>query len=166
MSTSSTPEPIREDELVALERAYGTRATIALLTGSADRVTLARMAREAREVWEKRVAQWRESGETAREFATANCFNVWTLRKWGERLRRELRSNSSAAASRRSTASRKSRSVAAEGRLGFVEVLAGSGMRSEPDRFEILLPGGSTVRVPSRLDREMLQHLLAALEGR
>src|SRR5215208_7163760 len=45
------------------------------------------MGRDAREVWEKRVARWRESGLTAKEFAAEVGVNAQTLGYWGWRLR-------------------------------------------------------------------------------
>ena len=124
------------------------------------------MAREAREVWAKRVEQWQASGETAKEFATANCLNVWTLRKWREKLARESRSSSSGGAPGRPQAAGKRRAVAAEGTLAFVEVLSGTAASAPTERLEIVLPGGAMVRVPDRFEPETLQRLLAALEGR
>jgi DNA-binding transcriptional regulator YiaG len=44
------------------------------------------MAREPREVWEKRVARWRESGLKAKEFACEVGVNANTLAHWAWRL--------------------------------------------------------------------------------
>jgi hypothetical protein len=124
------------------------------------------MAREAREVWAKRVAQWQASGETAKEFATANCLNVWTLRKWREKLARESRSISSGGARGGPKAAGKSRRDAGEGALAFVEVISRTAARAATERLEIVGPGGVIVRVPDRFEPQTLQRLLAALEGR
>ena len=45
------------------------------------------MGRDTREVWEKRVARWRESGLTAKEFAAEVGVNAQTLGYWGWRLK-------------------------------------------------------------------------------
>ncbi len=94
--------------------------------------------------WRELVAQWRSSGQTAREFAARRGVNASTLSHWAWRLGRETRSDAPLA--RVST---------------MIEVHA---RPAADDRFEIEL-GGRRVRVPPSFDVEALQRLLAALEG-
>jgi hypothetical protein len=132
------------------------------------------MAREAREVWEERVERWRTSGQSAREFAAAKGVNVWTLRKWSERLGREGAAGRSGApgksggARRSGTARDVRRPAAAVQPLAFVEVLAGSSVSGSTPRaqYEIVLRSGVIVRVAAGFEREALEQVLAALESR
>lgn len=132
------------------------------------------MAREAREVWEERVESWRASGQSAREFAAAKSVNVWTLRKWSERLRREGAagrrgpSGRSGRARRSGTARGVRRPEDAVQPLAFVEVLTGSSVRGSPPsaQFEIVLRSGEIVRVAAGFERQALEQVLAALESR
>jgi hypothetical protein len=100
--------------------------------------------RESREQWQERVAQWRSSGLTAREFAARNRLKVHTLRHWAWKLGRETGDVTSLAR------------VPA-----MIEVHARA---ATDDRFEIEL-GGRRVRVPPSFDADALRRLLAALEG-
>lgn len=47
------------------------------------------MVETGREAWRKRVQRWRDSGLTAREFATETGLNANTLQWWSSRLARE-----------------------------------------------------------------------------
>jgi transposase-like protein len=135
------------------------------------------MARESREVWAERVKRWRESGQSAQEFAAAMGFNVWTLRKWSDRFRREGaadprlgRNRSSRTQQRRSerdSAASASASAGAVPPLAFVEMLAGGGAASAAGAlFEIVLRSGVIVRVPARFEPAALAHVLAAVGSR
>ena len=96
-----------------------------------------------REKWRERVAQWRSSGQTAREFAARRGVNASTLSHWAWRLRQEPRGG--AALARVPT---------------MIEVHA---RPVADDRFEIEL-GGRRVRVPPSFDVDSLRRLLSALE--
>jgi hypothetical protein len=99
--------------------------------------------RESREQWEERVAQWRASGLTAREFAARNRLKVHTLRHWAWKLRREADGVTS---------------------LARVPALIELHARAATDdRFEVEL-GGRRVRVPPSFDPDALRRLLAVLE--
>lgn len=96
-----------------------------------------------REKWRERVAQWRSSGQTAREFAARRGLNASTLSHWAWRLRPE------------------SGGGAALARLpAMIEVHA---RPMADDRFEIEL-GSRRVRVPPSFDVDSLRRLLTALE--
>jgi hypothetical protein len=125
------------------------------------------MTRESRDVWRERVERWRKSGQSAQEFAAAMGFNVWTLRKWGDRLRREGAGERSVNADRSATARRAPASKRAAPPLAFVEVLASSAATSPAGQlFEIVLRSGVIVRVPARFEPQALQQVLAAAQSR
>ena len=46
---------------------------------------LRRMTKAPRAAWMDRVARWRESGQSAKEFETSMSLNVWMLRNWSVR---------------------------------------------------------------------------------
>jgi hypothetical protein len=48
------------------------------------------MTKAAKITWQKRVAEWRASGETAAVFAAREGLKVGTLRWWSSQLRREV----------------------------------------------------------------------------
>ena len=104
------------------------------------------MAREGREVWAKRVERWRDSGLSAKEFADEVGVNAHTLRHWSWVLARDA------------TTARADEGAAVE----FVEVRATPIAAAGDDRVEVVLPNGTTVRIPRRLEATALDRLLAA----
>jgi transposase-like protein len=106
------------------------------------------MARARRETWERRVAAWRDSGLTAREFAARIGVNANTLANWKWKLDSEDR--------------------ASEKGPAFVEVteavVAAAELGATP--MEVVCDGGRVVRVPRDFDSAMLLRLLDVLEGR
>jgi transposase len=110
------------------------------------------MGRERREVWRKRVERWARSGLTAEEFSRETGVRVGTLRYWRWRFGAEAR------------ASRE-----AQERPRFVEVVVpvgGAKPAGGDAGFEVVLPGGASVRVPSGFDVEALRRLVQVLEDR
>lgn len=98
-----------------------------------------------------------ESGLTAKEYAGEAGLNVNSLGHWKWKLSAEAR-----------------RAAPREQRAGappVVEVKLGP-RAADPDRhedagrFEVVLPGGATVRVPPRFDGAALRELVRALEAR
>jgi transposase len=126
------------------------------------------MARAGREVWEKRVERWRESGLTAKEYAAEVGINANRLSHWGWRLRGE---------EARPKKGRRG-GDGAPARVDWVEVVAPDGaMRSPateievaPARpggwFELVVGRGRVIRVPTDFDRDALDRLLAVVEAR
>jgi hypothetical protein len=115
------------------------------------------MARESREVWVKRVERWRESGLRANEFAAELGVSAATLAQWKYRLAAEARSAAP--------------SPATTERVAFVEVSATAeptvpAKAAAESTFEIVLPRGITVRVPSGFDASALRRLLDAMTAR
>ena len=122
------------------------------------------MTRAPRVVWMERVARWRDSGQSAKEFAASQGLNVWTLRKWSDRLRRE--NSSSSTSLHGATAAQKPRSPkTGVGPLSFVEVVTSPvGGHTLENGFEVVLPSGVIVRIPTRFEPEGLQRVLAAVQ--
>lgn len=121
------------------------------------------MARDGREVWEKRVERWRDSGLTLKEFAAEIGVNANTLAGWRWRPGAK---------------------VAVDGRHAvrsapaFVEVVAtpAAAPRSEAsapvlgagagEPLEVVLRSGHRIRVPAQFDPGALRRVLDALEAR
>ena len=116
-------------------------------------------------MWIERVARWRESGQSAKEFSASMGLNVWTLRKWSDRLRREA-SSDGPGSEKRAASQKPSRSKPPVGPLSFVEVVTQpvAGGHSA-GHFEIVLPTGVIVRIPEQFDAQALDRVLAAARG-
>jgi len=115
------------------------------------------MARERRQEWVKRIARWRDSGLTAREFAAEIGINEHTLRHWAWRLRSD--GDGSTAPPTRARPSADANAVR------FVEVSAPDIGPQTIMALEIILPGGATIRVPSQFDDGVLRRVIAVLEA-
>ena len=123
------------------------------------------MGRDSREVWEKRVERWRDSGLTATEFADEVGVNAKTLSYWKWRLGRPTEVGAKLGR-RRAAPTRRTRPMA----VPFVEV---SGLTSPSaldavsagtfEPFEILAASGLRVRVPVRFDDAALARLLTVV---
>jgi transposase-like protein len=105
--------------------------------------------RASREVWVGRVAQWRESGATATEFARELGVSVSSLRWWSWKL----------GSTRRRGKRAKTTSVSP---LTFVEMT--SAVRREP--IEIVLASGTRVLVQVDVEQPVLERLFNAIERR
>jgi hypothetical protein len=105
------------------------------------------MAKGSREVWAKRVAQWKTSGLKAKEFARRQKLSEVSLKWWKWRLGADAR-----------TRSKKT----GMSPLTFVEMT--TAMQRQP--LEVVVEGGARVRVPPDFDETMLARLLDVLERR
>jgi transposase len=121
------------------------------------------MGQDTRELWSKRVERWKDSGLSAREFASEMGINAHTLSYWSWKL------------------SKKAGKIPTKKRpVGFVEVVTEtnvlSGPRREgpavvperskddrPEPLEIILRDGVRIRVPVRFDAEVLRRVVATL---
>jgi hypothetical protein len=118
------------------------------------------MGRDGREVWAKRVARWRESGLSAREFASETGINASSLSHWAWKLARGERAGTERAGRR------------GPEKIGWVEVVpppapaAVAPLPHASDALEIVVDGRRTVRVPSNFDADVLRRVLAVLEAR
>jgi transposase len=111
-----------------------------------------------RGIWVERVARWRESGQTAADFARAHGLNVDRLRHWGWRL-----DNERDAATPTPDSAAKTAVV-----VPFVEVERPptTVTLAEPisaDSIEILTPSGLRVCVPPKFDDDALRRVLAVV---
>lgn len=125
------------------------------------------MARARREVWAKRVARWRESGLTAKEFASEIGVNANTLANWRWKLAQSetARHQETASIPQRDTAPA-SNPPASAAPVQFVELVGVAPTRGVvEERIEIVL-AGATVRVPSRFDEGALRRVLCAVAAR
>ena len=116
------------------------------------------MARTTPTEWAKRVERWRDSGLTAKEFASEINVNAGTLTAWKYKLRRE-----SAPAERATRPGvRKAEDVP-----GFLRVVP---VQSEDARataagFEVVIASRTVVRVSNDFDEVALIRLVRALGG-
>jgi transposase-like protein len=110
--------------------------------------------RASRDEWQKRVDRWKESGLTAKEFASETGINAGTLQFWRYKLKkRELK-----ARSQRATGGETSI-------LSSIVEVRPTVVAAAESRFEIELGNGRRVHVPSVFDAGALKALLAILDG-
>ena len=102
--------------------------------------------------WAERVAGWRRSGLTAKEFASSIGVNVGTLTQWAWRLNRERRVAG--------PARQRSRAAVVTSASAWMEITAAGGADS---RFELELDGGRRLRIPATFEPAALERLLAVL---
>ena len=101
------------------------------------------MKRGSRKQWQQRVARWRRSGQTAREFSAAEGLHPRTLTWWSSALRRE--------------------SAGAQ----FVEVVVPPGTPAPAaSAIEVLIRDQVRLRICGDFDPALLRRVVAALEGR
>ena len=108
----------------------------------------------AREVWEKRVRRWVESGLTAAEFASELGINPRTLAYWKWKLRKEGRETT--------TLAKRCDPIRPE--TTFIEVTPpASTWWQATDRLEVVVGDGLVVRVPENFEAETLCRVVQAL---
>jgi transposase len=112
-----------------------------------------------REIWVERVARWRESGQTAADFARAHGLKTDRLRHWGWRL-----DNERDAATPTPESSPPTTAVV----VPFLEIerpptTVRHAEVTSPDAIEILTPSGLRVCVPPKFDDEALRRVLAVV---
>lgn len=121
------------------------------------------MARTTREQWERRVARWKRSGLTTREFATREGLRASTLAYWRWRLKTE-------SGSEPQTAPAGSAAAAGAGRMremagasadfvGFEVMAAPAGGRD----VEIIIDRALRVRVAPGFDEATLRRVVSIL---
>ena len=111
-------------------------------------------ARADRDEWRRRVARWKDSGLTAKEFAAEMGINAGTLQFWQYKLKRGTRPV------RRLDAKAPSDRILSS----LVEIRPPAAAIVE-QRFEIELGNGRRVRVGAGFDAESLRVLVAVLEA-
>jgi hypothetical protein len=113
------------------------------------------MERASRETWAKRVERWRDSGLTAKEYASELGIKAHSLSWWKWRLSSETRAPREARA-------RSAKKAPTSGPLTFIEMTPP--VASEP--LEVVLPSSLRIRVPAAFDAATLGRLLDVLEQR
>ncbi|HUH93510.1 MAG TPA: hypothetical protein VL742_10300 [Casimicrobiaceae bacterium] len=111
-----------------------------------------------RDRWAARVRRWRQSGQTAREFAAAAGVNAGTLAYWAWRLKRDGNG-----AGGQATRRRRRRSTAPSKHARFVELIVD---RPEERSFDLELGDGRRLRIPPGFDGPALDRLLLVLTDR
>lgn len=112
------------------------------------------MARATRQAWVERVAQWQNSGLTARAFAESAELNAHSLANWKYRLGREQRERAGKAG-----VSKRQTRLARVPKPTFIE--ARSALSAAPiAAVELLLRDEITVRVPVGFDEDTLARVL------
>lgn len=123
------------------------------------------MKTNAQEIWSKRVARWKESGLTAKEFAADMGIKAKTLQQWSYRLKKLERD-------------KQTEKQSAEPSIHFVElteqtVQEADNKRTDPvparielEPLEVVLKDGIRVRVPAHFDTDVLRRVVVAIEGR
>lgn len=106
--------------------------------------------------WAERVAGWRQSGLTAKQYASSIGVNAGTLTYWAWRLTQEQR---------RRRARRRERGGGSTAPAALIEVIS-SANANDDDRFEVRLENGRRLHVPRSFDAAVLERLLGVLEGK
>ena len=114
------------------------------------------MARVTPAEWAKRVERWQDSGLSAKEFAAELNVNAGTLSYWKYKLRRQ------GAASEHVP---RGGARATESTARFLRVLPVHEAVSADGRFEVVVSGGTVVRIPNDFDEAALIRLVRALGG-
>ena len=109
--------------------------------------------RASRDEWQKRVERWKESGLTAKEFASETGINAGTLQFWQYKLKN----------GERRVRSRRVTRTQASILSSIVEVP--TPMVAQDNRFEIELGNGRLLRVPAAFDASAFKALLGILDG-
>jgi hypothetical protein len=111
------------------------------------------MARANRETWAKRVERWKESGLSAKEFASELGVSAKALSWWRWQLGK---------ATPTPTRPRPEGAGGSVSPLTFVEMSAP--LRNEP--LEVVFPGGMRIRVPIDFDSSALERLMQVVDKR
>lgn len=105
----------------------------------------------SRSEWLSEVKRWRQSGQSAQEYAQAHDLDAGTLAWWASRLNKE-------------SGTRRVRRNKAEPAFLALQVHPRPA-RGVEGTFEVLLVNGRCVRVSGDFDVERVSRLLAAAEG-
>lgn len=144
------------------------------------------MKRTAREIWRKRVRQWKASGLTARKFAERHGLAASTLHYWSWRLGAGQRGRPARdeaqvlvprarVAPQRGAARRRLQPRGQPAAPAFVELVhpaevgglgARAGEHEAVTPFEVLFGEHLCLRVPLHFDEAALRRLVRVLEGR
>ena len=122
------------------------------------------MRTNAHEIWSKRVSRWKESGLTAKEFATELGISANNLQHWKWRLANQAKPRSAGQHEAKPAPRFVEVSVPELHTEATSAKLVAAAATVEP--LEVVLSGGLLVRVPVRFDADALRRVVVALEGR
>jgi transposase len=106
--------------------------------------------------WAERVAGWRRSGLTAKQYASSIGVNAGTLTHWAWRLGQKRR---------RRRARPRERGGGSTAPATLIEVISNASANDD-DRFEVRLENGRRLHVPARFEAAALERLLGVLEAK
>jgi transposase-like protein len=112
--------------------------------------------RVRREEWAKRVERWKDSGLTAKEFATELGIKPRALMFWKWQLSRGAGHEAKESAPNEVAAPRRARRAK---RLPLIELTA----PAAPSAFELDVGGGCRLMIPAKFDAASLRRLLVVL---
>jgi transposase len=119
------------------------------------------MARASRAEWAKRVERWKDSGLSAKQFATEIGVSAQSLTFWSWKLRKPENSDGAPTARRMDT-----RETRTETQPKFLQLVPAAAVRSAPSVLELVLGQGVVLRVASGFDEPTLLRLVELLGGR
>lgn len=120
------------------------------------------MARTTREQWERRVARWKRSGLTTREFAAREGLQASTLAYWRWRLKAEGGSAPQTAPAGAAGVQRAKTIAGAQADFVGFEVMAAPARGRD---VEIVVDGALRVRVAPGFDEATLRSVVSVLRG-
>jgi transposase len=118
------------------------------------------MERVSRAVWVKRVERWKDSGLSAKQFASETGVSAQSLTFWRWKLRRDGRTTERGDV----PSARKTKHNAASGPT-FMQLLPTSREVKASTMLEVVLANGLAVRVSPQFDDAMLLRLVTLLGG-
>jgi hypothetical protein len=123
------------------------------------------MSRASRAEWAKRVERWRDSGLTAKQFASETGVKASTLSFWSWRLRADGGRGAVAVTKGRAGRpdTRRQPPRRAAGPSKFVELAPSAAVPALAAALEVVLSCGVVVRVPAGFDEATLGRVVRAL---
>lgn len=123
------------------------------------------MSRTSRAEWAKRVERWKDSGLSAKEFASETGLKASALTFWSWRLRKAGSEVVARVESSPSTNRKRAKSPSSTQPMPqFVELSASTTARAS-SMIELVLNHGIHVRVPTGFDEATLTRLVRAVEA-
>lgn len=121
---------------------------------------------ELARAWQERISAWATSGLTARAYCGEHRLSEPSFYAWRRKLRgRDGATRSGRAGRARSRATTRRAAAAAAPRPAFVPVtVVGAPVHPQAASIEIVHASGSTVRIRTRLDADLLTAVFAALD--
>jgi hypothetical protein len=123
------------------------------------------MSRTSRAEWAKRVERWKDSGLSAKQYASEIGVKATTLSYWRWKLGASVELDGGRSREKSGQGTRRlGAERAACGAARFVELAASTSVAAEP-ALELVLSGGLRVRVAAGFDEATLTRLVRAVEA-